>query len=69
VLGTWLYWLLGGFFTRRPRLSVRELMSPRSRWATRRDGGFEYSDAYLHDNDARFVWNFVKERSTPGARR
>jgi glycerol-3-phosphate dehydrogenase len=24
------------------------------------DGGFEYSDAYLHDNDARFVWNFVR---------
>ncbi len=24
------------------------------------DGGFEYSDAYLHDNDARFVWGFVR---------
>jgi glycerol-3-phosphate dehydrogenase len=24
------------------------------------DGGFEYSDAYLFDNDARFVWNFVR---------
>jgi glycerol-3-phosphate dehydrogenase len=24
------------------------------------DGGFEYSDAYLHDNDARFVWQFVR---------
>ena len=37
----------------------------RTRGADRRhlaaaDGGFEYSDAYLHDNDARFVWNFVR---------
>jgi glycerol-3-phosphate dehydrogenase len=24
------------------------------------DGGIEYSDAYLHDNDARFVWSFVR---------
>src|SRR4051812_37831853 len=62
VLGTLLYWLIGSFFTKPPR------------WLTRRtiareepivelgpsDGGFEYSDAYLHDNDARFVWNFVR---------
>jgi glycerol-3-phosphate dehydrogenase len=24
------------------------------------DGGVEYGDAYLHDTDARFVWNFVR---------
>ena len=23
-------------------------------------GGFEYSDAYLHDNDARFVFLFIR---------
>jgi glycerol-3-phosphate dehydrogenase len=23
-------------------------------------GGFEYSDAYLHDNDSRFVFQFVR---------
>ena len=33
------------------------------------DGGFEYSDAYLHDNDARFVWNFVRARARLRLRR
>ncbi|MBI4954975.1 MAG: glycerol-3-phosphate dehydrogenase/oxidase [Myxococcales bacterium] len=62
VLGVWLYWLIGGFYTRAPRrLSLatiaREepIVDP-----ARCDGGFEYSDAYLHDNDARFVWGFVR---------
>jgi glycerol-3-phosphate dehydrogenase len=31
------------------------------------DGGIEYSDAYLHDNDARFVWNFVRLALDHGA--
>jgi glycerol-3-phosphate dehydrogenase len=30
-------------------------------------GGIEYSDAYLHDNDARFVWGFVRDATTRGA--
>ncbi len=62
VAGAWLYWLMGSFFTKRPRL-----LSPRtiaeeepivSLDAT--EGGLEYSDAFLHDNDARFVWSFVR---------
>lgn len=62
LLGSWLYWLLGRFFTRRPRLlSLREMAKeePAVNLA-QADGGFEYSDAYLHDNDARFVWNFIR---------
>ena len=61
-LGAWLYWMIGGFFTRRPRLlSVRDIafeepiVEPNGL-----AGGFEYSDAYLHDNDARFVWGFIR---------
>jgi glycerol-3-phosphate dehydrogenase len=62
VLGTWLYWLIGAFFTRRPRrLSLRTMAREEPILDLARcDGGFEYSDAYLHDNDARFVWNFVR---------
>ncbi|HEX7671732.1 MAG TPA: FAD-dependent oxidoreductase, partial [Polyangiaceae bacterium] len=30
------------------------------------DGGVEYSDAYLHDNDARFVFNFVRSALNSG---
>ena len=61
-LGTWLYWLIGSFFTRRRACSAPRRSAGRSRSSTptRCDGGFEYSDAYLHDNDARFVWNFVR---------
>ncbi|GHE22844.1 glycerol-3-phosphate dehydrogenase/oxidase [Halomonas urumqiensis] len=60
--GAWLYWLIGNAFTRIPRF-----LSPRSIKAEEpivdidgAVGGFEYSDAYLHDNDARFVFNFVR---------
>ena len=61
-LGTWLYWLLGSFFTKPPRLLSREAIA-REEPIVRvdaTDGGFEYSDAFLHDNDARFVWGFVR---------
>lgn len=61
-LGTWLYWLMGRGFTRLPAyLSAREIkrqepaIDVSACW-----GGVEYSDAYLQDNDARFVFNFVR---------
>ncbi|SDJ63190.1 glycerol-3-phosphate dehydrogenase/oxidase [Billgrantia gudaonensis] len=60
--GTWLYWLMGNAFTQRPHymrppaLKAREPIIDTSCAV----GGFEYSDAYLHDNDARFVFNFVR---------
>ncbi|MDN3522268.1 glycerol-3-phosphate dehydrogenase/oxidase [Halomonas ramblicola] len=60
--GTWLYWLMGNAFTRPPHylrpaaLKAREPIID----VDSAVGGFEYSDAYLHDNDARFVFNFVR---------
>ncbi|HEY1098804.1 MAG TPA: FAD-dependent oxidoreductase, partial [Myxococcota bacterium] len=57
VCGALFYWVMGLFFTKPPRwLSLAtmqrdEPMVERSRL----DGGFEYSDAYLPDNDARFT--------------
>jgi glycerol-3-phosphate dehydrogenase len=61
-IGTWLYWLIGNAFTRRPRLlSLADIR--REEPAVRLDdaqGGVEYSDGYLVDNDARFVFNFVR---------
>lgn len=61
--GSLLYWLMGDFFTRKPRLlSSRtiEREEPCVNSASSQ-GGIEYSDAYLVDNDARFVFGFVRE--------
>jgi glycerol-3-phosphate dehydrogenase len=62
VAGAWLYWLLGGAFTRRPRLLTRRVIAREEPVVALEglDGGFEYSDAYLPDGDARFVWTFVR---------
>jgi glycerol-3-phosphate dehydrogenase len=62
ILGTWLYWLIGNFFTRAPRRLPRATIAREEPIIdlTGSDGGFEYSDAYLHDNDARFVFKFIR---------
>lgn len=59
--GTWLYWLFGRCFTEMPRwLSKATLNAEEAKVRTDNYyGGFEYSDAYLHDNDARFVFQFI----------
>jgi len=62
LAGAWLYWLLGSAFTRPPRPLSRATMA-REEPAVALDlldGGFEYSDAWLPDGDARFVWGFVR---------
>ncbi len=61
-LGAILYWIIGNLFTRGPRRLSRAAIEDEEPIVSLDgvDGGFEYSDAYLHDNDARFVWNFVR---------
>ena len=66
--GTWLYWLFGNGFTRTPRLlSRRDIRreEPKVR-VSESVGGFEYSDAYLQDNDARLTFNFVRTAMNRG---
>jgi glycerol-3-phosphate dehydrogenase len=60
---------MGNFFTRRPRLlSTRDIEREEPVIRTEAaQGGVEYSDAYLVDNDARFVWNFVRSAINNGA--
>lgn len=62
LMGAWLYWFIGNGFTRTPRLlsSARIASEEPVIETSNTAGGFEYSDAYLHDNDARFVFNFVR---------
>jgi len=61
-LGAWLYWVIGSFFTKTPRyLSSRKINREEPIINTAHAiGGFEYSDAYLHDNDSRFVFGFIR---------
>jgi glycerol-3-phosphate dehydrogenase len=62
ILGSWLYWLIGNCFTRPPRLLSKKTIESEEPIidTSALDGGFEYSDAFLHDNDARFVWGFIR---------
>ncbi len=69
LLGTFAYWALGRFFTRAPRYLTPAAMAAEEPVVRLDgvDGGVEYSDAYLHDNDARFVWGFLRTALDHGA--
>ncbi len=62
LAGAWLYWVMGNLFTKRPRMLTATTIAQEEPIIAldEADGGLEYSDAYLHDNDARFVWSFVR---------
>lgn len=68
LASTWLYWLFGRGRTRSPRLlSPRQIRHAEPLIDSRIClGGVEYSDAFLHDNDARFVFNFVRSAMDHG---
>ncbi|MFH2130897.1 MAG: FAD-dependent oxidoreductase [bacterium] len=67
-LGTWLYWVIGNCFTKAPRYLTRSTIAAEEPVVNTKNaaGGFEYSDAYLYDNDARFVFGFVRSALTSG---
>jgi alpha-glycerophosphate oxidase/glycerol-3-phosphate dehydrogenase len=67
-MGTIVYWLMGRFFTQSPQyLTANKIKSLESVVKTENvNGGFEYSDAFLHDNDARFVFNFIRSSMSYG---
>jgi glycerol-3-phosphate dehydrogenase len=62
-LGSVLYWIMGRFATRGPRyISARAIEAAEPVINTSKAaGGLEYSDCYLYDNDARFVFNFIRK--------
>jgi len=61
-LGSVLYWIMGRFATKAPRyISRRAIEAAEPVINTDKvAGGLEYSDCYLYDNDARFVFNFIR---------
>ena len=67
-MGTIVYWLMGRFFTQSPHyLTAGKIKSlERVIKTDNLNGGFEYSDAFLHDNDARFVFNFIRSSMSYG---
>lgn len=67
--GALLYWVFGRFATRAPSYLSRDGLIGREPVlnADATTGGMEYSDCYLYDNDARFVFNFVRDAMDSGA--
>ena len=60
-MGTLAYWLFGRLFTMAPKYLTRNTikeLEPCIKVAGAQ-AGFEYSDAFLKDNDSRFVFNFI----------
>ena len=69
ALGSSAYWAIGNFQTHRPQiLGPEEIKSEEPVIdITNVRGGIEYYDAYLRDNDSRFVFNFVRSALEAGA--
>ena len=68
-IGAWIYWLIGRGFTKIPRLLSRSDIDEQENIINTSVcvGGIEYSDAYLIDNDARFVFGFIRDALDNGA--
>ena len=68
LASTWLYWLFGRGQTRTPSLVSQQRLKQIEPLINTdlSQGGVEYSDAFLHDNDARFVFNFVRSAMDRG---
>ena len=69
ALGSVGYWGIGRFATRGPRVFTAkgiEKVEPLVNTTTAK-GGIRYADAYLPDNDARFVWEYIRMALDEGA--
>ena len=69
ALGSSAYWAIGNFQTHRPQfLGPEEIKEQEPVVNTETvSGGIEYYDAYLRDNDSRFVFNFIRSALEAGA--
>ncbi len=67
--GTWLYWVIGESFTRKPGYWSRRVLRDREPVLAmhKMRGGVAYSDAYLPEGDAHFVFGFIKRAWGRGA--
>ncbi|MCH9816116.1 MAG: FAD-dependent oxidoreductase [Actinomycetia bacterium] len=69
ALGATGYWGIGNFFTKPPALLNRKQIKKREPIVNTDGvgGAIEYSDAYIVDNDSRFVFSFVRSALNVGA--
>ncbi len=69
-LGAVLYWFMGRFFTQAPRLLSKAAINREEPLVETNNsqGGLEYSDCYLRDNDARFVFQFMRRAMRSGVK-
>ncbi len=69
ALGAVGYWGIGRFATSSPRVYRAKDIESREPLVdtSTAKGGIRYADAYLPDNDARFVWGFVRSALDLGA--
>ena len=68
-IGATAYWVIGRFGTKPPKVFSRRRLAqaePAISTATAR-GAIQYQDAYLIDNDSRFVFSFIRSAFEAGA--
>ena len=68
-IGATAYWAIGRFGTKPPKVFSRRRLAqaePAISTATAR-GAIQYQDAYLIDNDSRFVFSFIRSAFEAGA--
>ena len=68
-IGATAYWAIGRFSTKPPKVFSRRRLAqaePAISTATAR-GAIQYQDAYLIDNDSRFVFSFIRSAFEAGA--
>jgi glycerol-3-phosphate dehydrogenase len=67
-VGALIYWAIGGFSTQPPKyFSSQQAKKFEPNLASSSSPAVQYFDGILVDNDARFVWNFVKTAKSNGA--
>ncbi len=69
AMGATAYWLIGNAFTRPPALLSTKRITKREEKVNIGNalGAIEYSDAYIVDNDSRFVFGFIRSALNSGA--
>ncbi|MDZ7577421.1 MAG: glycerol-3-phosphate dehydrogenase/oxidase [Candidatus Nanopelagicales bacterium] len=69
IMGASAYWFIGSCFTKSPRMHSTDKIAQIEPVINTANvaGGIEYSDAYLVDNDSRFVFSFIRSALNVGA--